>query len=261
MVNFIGGKSFGWYERLLGVPLVESILFPPKLLTPAVYVSPFTHFTLEPRLRRTDARSSLQDLEGSVVMTGKDGPPRRGRPRSVAAQSAVLDTTYEMISREGLAATTIDAIARQSSVSKVTIYKWWPSREALLIDAFLRQASKMLAWNDSSDARTAVRSHAASYAAALVSEFGAVQLSVISDCVAKTGSARLFSERYLNVRRAIGVQTIERGQREGTITATRSAADLYDQIYGTLFYRFVFGLKPLSPDYARKLADSVLHPT
>ena len=44
----------------------------------------------------------------------------------------------------GLAATSIDAVARHSNVSKMTIYKWWPSREALLIDAFLNHASLML---------------------------------------------------------------------------------------------------------------------
>lgn len=185
---------------------------------------------------------------------------RRGRPRSASAETAVLEAAYRLIAGKGLATATIDAIARASKVSKMTIYKWWPSREALLVDAFLRHASRMLRLADEGDARLAIRRHAAAYTEALVGEFGAVQLAVVSDCIARTGSAALFGERYLAVRRGIGTAIIERGQREGTITRASAAGDLYDRIYGTLFYRYVFGLKPLSPAYARTLVDSLLTP-
>ena len=69
---------------------------------------------------------------------------RRGRPRSAATTNAVLQSAYTLMATTGLAATSIDAVARASCVSKMTIYKWWPSREALLIDAFLHHASLML---------------------------------------------------------------------------------------------------------------------
>ena len=55
---------------------------------------------------------------------------RRGRPRSVETTNAILDSAYTLMATTGLAATSIDAIARHSNVSKMTIYKWWPSREA-----------------------------------------------------------------------------------------------------------------------------------
>src|SRR5437764_11143824 len=56
--------------------------------------------------------------------------PRRGRPRSVETTNAILEGAYALMATTGLAATTIDAVARHSDVSKMTIYKWWPSREA-----------------------------------------------------------------------------------------------------------------------------------
>ena len=34
--------------------------------------------------------------------------------------------------------------------------------------------------------------------------------------------------------------------------------DLYDAIYGSLFYRYVFGIKPISPAQARNLVDTLL---
>jgi AcrR family transcriptional regulator len=57
---------------------------------------------------------------------------RRGRPRSAETTNAILQSAYTLMATTGLAATSIDAVARHSNVSKMTIYKWWPSREALL---------------------------------------------------------------------------------------------------------------------------------
>jgi AcrR family transcriptional regulator len=189
-----------------------------------------------------------------------DRLPRRGRPRSRETTAAILESAYELMADKGLAAASIDAVARRSSVSKMTIYKWWPSREALLVDAFLNQASLMLPLSSSGDAATRLRRHVVAYAEALVGEFGKVQLAVISECVANTGSAALFYERYLKLRRDAIVAIVAAGQKDGSITATGAPADLYDAIYGGLFYRFIFGIKPISPGFARHLVDLVLKP-
>jgi AcrR family transcriptional regulator len=185
-------------------------------------------------------------------------PARRGRPRSAAAEVAVLEAAYALIAGEGLAVATIDRVARASKVSKMTIYKWWPSREALLIDAFLRHASLMLPLGEDGDPITTLQRHAAAYAEALKGEFGRVQLAVISECIARNGSGQLFTERYLDIRRRTATAIIQRGQKDGSITSSIAAGDLYDRIYGTLFYRFLFGFRPLSADYARKLVASLL---
>jgi len=187
-----------------------------------------------------------------------DVTARRGRPRSEKTTAAILESAYTLMATEGLAATSVDAVARHSNVSKMTIYKWWPSREALLIDAFLNQASLMLPLSGTGHPEARLRRHAASYAEALQGEFGKVQLAVISECISQTGSAEIFYERYLSFRRAAIVDIIAAGQRDGSIRATGAPVDLYDAIYGSLFYRSVFGIKPLSPAYARNLVDLVL---
>ncbi|WP_234683081.1 TetR/AcrR family transcriptional regulator [Bradyrhizobium monzae] len=191
-----------------------------------------------------------------------EGAPRRGRPRSIETTNAILESAYTLMATTGLAATTIDAVARHSNVSKMTIYKWWPSREALLIDAFLHHAAQMLPLPPVSAGTPAARArrHAAAYAEALQGEFGKVQLAVISECISKTGSAKLFYARYLQFRRDALVDMIATGQHDGSILAEAPAEDLYDAIYGSLFYRYVFGIAPITPAYARNLVDLVLRP-
>ncbi|WP_291845794.1 TetR/AcrR family transcriptional regulator [Bradyrhizobium sp.] len=183
---------------------------------------------------------------------------RRGRPRSAETTSAILQSAYALMATTGLAATSIDAVARHSNVSKMTIYKWWPSREALLIDAFLNHASLMLPLPGTGRPADRLRSHAAAYAKALQGKFGRVQLAVISECISNTGSAEIFYTRYLRYRRAALVELIAAGQQDGSIGAIGTPHDLYDAIYGSLFYRYVFGIRPISPAHARKLVDTLL---
>ena len=144
-----------------------------------------------------------------------DSAPRRGRPRSIETTNAILESAYTLMASTDLAVTTIDAIARHSNVSKMTIYKWWPSREALLIDAFLHHAAQMLPLPPAASGTPVARArrHAAAYAEALLGEFGKVQLAVISECIAKTGSAELFYTRYLQFRRDALVEMIAAGTK------------------------------------------------
>lgn len=185
------------------------------------------------------------------------GVPRpRGRPRSEVASTAVLDAAYRLCAAEGLRGATMQAIAAESGVSKMTVYKWWNARLPLLIDAFLRQTTVVLPLSTTEPPAAAIEAHALRYVAALRGDLGRVQLAVLAECMAETGSSALFAERYLSIRRQLGVSVIRRGQRDGSIRATRPAAALYDQIYGTIFYRFQFGLAGLDKAFVRALVES-----
>jgi AcrR family transcriptional regulator len=189
------------------------------------------------------------------------GPRRPGRPRSDAATTAVLDAAYRLSAALGLRGATMQAIAAASGVSKMTIYKWWPSRLHLLIDAYLRQATLVLPLSESAAPVAAIHAHAVRYVAALQGDLGRVQLAVLAECLAEHGNSDLFVAHYLRIRRDLGSSVIRRGQRDGSIVASRPAEALYDQIYGTIFYRCQFGLKGLNRGFVKALVDSVLRPT
>lgn len=197
---------------------------------------------------------------GNIVVSHGDEQVliRRGRPRSASVEVSILEAAYRLLADGGLSAASVEAVARSSKASKMTIYKWWPSREALLIDAFLRQASLTLPLPEDGEPIEVLRHHAEAYAEALNTAFGRVQLAVICECISNTGSAREFTHRYLNQRRDRAVRIILAGQASGTISAAAPAAALYDRIYGTLFYQSVFGLHAMSAAHAREIVDAVL---
>ena len=59
----------------------------------------------------------------------------RGRPRSEAARQAILEATRSLLEATTVRDLTIETIARQAGVSKSTIYRWWPNKAAIVIDA------------------------------------------------------------------------------------------------------------------------------
>src|ERR1700722_9199457 len=84
----------------------------------------------------------------------KDQPQaRRGRPRSEQARAAVLRATSELIREVGLRGMTAEDIAARSGASKATIYKWWPNKYAVAVEAFLSQMAVESADPDTGSAR------------------------------------------------------------------------------------------------------------
>ncbi|THA57749.1 TetR/AcrR family transcriptional regulator [Streptomyces sp. A0958] len=66
---------------------------------------------------------------------GEEPEPRRGRPRSAAAERAILDAVVELLEAgEPLAALSIERIARTAGVGKATIYRRWAGKEELFVD-------------------------------------------------------------------------------------------------------------------------------
>ena len=58
-----------------------------------------------------------------------------GRPRSRAAHQAILAATLDLLRTTSVRELTIEGIARAAGVGKPTIYRWWPSKNALVIEA------------------------------------------------------------------------------------------------------------------------------
>src|SRR6185436_8741582 len=77
----------------------------------------------------------MNAMTTAVNETGQDRKAP-GRPRSAQADEAILDAVLEMLSGgHSVAAISIEAVASRAGVGKATIYRRWPNKEALIIDA------------------------------------------------------------------------------------------------------------------------------
>lgn len=63
---------------------------------------------------------------------------RPGRPRNAQADSAILDATLHLLAEDGVQGMSLEGVAARAGVSKTTIYRRWPNKDALIIDALTR---------------------------------------------------------------------------------------------------------------------------
>ena len=82
---------------------------------------------------------------------------RPGRPRSEQSRTAVLRAARDLMQEVGLRAMTTEQIAARSGASKATIYKWWPNKYAVAVEAFLSEMFAESADPDTGSARTDFR--------------------------------------------------------------------------------------------------------
>ena len=163
-----------------------------------------------------------------------------------------------MLRTEGLQNVTIDAIARAAGVGRQTIYRWWPSKGAMLAEAMGRRA------------RAAVPPrHSGSFGADLT-EFITASFRGLED----PGTARALrdlasaAQHDEHVAAALGEFTaqrrstlralLERGRAEGRLSASANLDTLVDLFYGFLWYRLLMAHAPLDASAARDLTAHLI---
>jgi AcrR family transcriptional regulator len=110
--------------------------------------------------------------------TDEAAAPRR---RSEKSRVAIIEATRALLLERGFDGLSIEAVAARAGVGKQTIYRWWPSRPALVADVLLEDADKILATMPSTDDVAAdLASWAGRLAAALTTKRGNAMLRVLT---------------------------------------------------------------------------------
>lgn len=179
-------------------------------------------------------------------------------PRSERIHQAVLDATRELLVEGGLAAASIDAIAARSGVSKVTVYKHWPSRIAVAAEAFGRMMAGALPLPDTGSAAGDLTEQVVRVSAFYASDHGRVFAQLLAACVGDTAGAAYFREYFLAGRReAIATlwrRAVDRGEADRAIAVD----DVIDVLFGPLIFRRLTGHYDLTEEHARTLAATAL---
>jgi AcrR family transcriptional regulator len=185
-----------------------------------------------------------------VVTPGID----RADDRVRRSKEAVLETTYQLLMQAGLAGVSVDEVSRRSGVAKTTIYRHWPSRTALLLDACSRMASKFDI-PDTGNLKEDLAELAFSIAALLRSKnFSSVLPSVVDAAERDDQIAALHSRIHAEHVAPLYV-VIERARKRGELPRNCLAAEIVAAVVGPLFYRRWFSREPLDDRFIRAIVD------
>jgi len=188
------------------------------------------------------------------------GAPRRGRPRSEKAREAILNAAAELLLARGLGAVGMDAVAERAGVSKATIYRWWPTKETLALDALYHEwAAARPPARETGSLREDLLSLLRPWVRLLRKRpYGRVIAALIAEAQADPAFAEQYRERFVEPRRDQARPLLTRAIERGELPATTDIELALDLLYGPLYHRLLHGHAPLSERFLRQLVGTVL---
>lgn len=175
----------------------------------------------------------------------------RSDERVEKSKKTVLRATYELLTQSGLSGVSVDEVSRRSGVAKTTIYRHWPSRESLLVDACAQLSSRPQA-PDTGTARGDLERLASQVVARLQQPWATVMPSIIDAAERDKQLAALQANIHSQMREAF-VTVIERGQARGEISKSQDCRELVAIILGPIMYRRFFSREPLDEAFAKRV--------
>lgn len=185
----------------------------------------------------------------------------RGRPRSEKAQKAILAAAIDLLLEHGLHAMSMDAVAERAGVSKATIYRWWPSKELLALDALATewQVTAPDASRDTGSLRGDLLARLRPWLRQLRDKpYGRVVAGLVATAQGDAEFAGLYLERFVRPRRDAMRPVLLRAIDRGEIPANIDLEVALDLIYGPIYHRMLHSHAPLDERFARNLVDTII---
>jgi AcrR family transcriptional regulator len=183
------------------------------------------------------------------------GPASRRSPR---AHAAILDATTDLLAEAGYGALTIEGVAARAGVGKTTVYRWWSTKGALVIEA-VGAALPMPTQTDTGDLRhdllTAVRRVVHTFAR---TPAGAVIPALAADVMSDPELAERFRDQLIRPRRSAVVELLLRAAARGDLPPDVDTDLLLDVYAGAVFYRTLVSGEPVTDLLAEQLVSLLL---
>ncbi len=182
----------------------------------------------------------------------------RGRPRSDRAHRTILQSALKELSRTGFRLLTIDAISERAGVGKTTVYRRWPNKAAVVMDAFLTLVGPGTGFPAAPRVLERIRLQMRLQAGFFRGRFGRMIRSLLGEAQFDPELARAFRERWINPRRQGPRLLLEEAIRQGDVRPDIDIEAAIDSLYGPLYYRLQIGTGPVSDDFADTVFRQVI---
>ncbi len=184
-------------------------------------------------------------------------PKTRGRHRSLEAETSILKAALYLLERNPMRKVTADAIARRAGVSKATIYKWWPNKSMVALDAYLGGMTERVVMPDTGSAELDFRIQLKSVTTFYKSPLGRLFCQFIAEGQSDPQFLTMFRDRFLTVRRDAARVMWQRGVTRGEIRPEIDAEIVLDLVYGPMVFRLLVGHGELNDDQSEAMISAI----
>jgi AcrR family transcriptional regulator len=158
----------------------------------------------------------------------------------------------------GFAELSIEAIAADAGVGKTTVYRWWPTKAALVADAFSASAEQELLFPDTGNVCSDMSLQMRRLIRVFRSERGKIVAALLAGGQSDPELIEAFRERFLFPRRRQAYKTLQRGIDRGELPKNSDLDLLLDSLYGPIYMRFLIRHAKLNEGFADELCGLVL---
>jgi AcrR family transcriptional regulator len=180
-----------------------------------------------------------------------------GPKRDLDAQQRILSATRDLICERGPGRVSINEIAAAAGVGKQTIYRWWPTRSAVVIDALEAGFEHDNPFPDSDTTKDDLRTQMRRVATTFASPTGSIIRELVADAQGDATLGREFRERFFEQRRVRARAVVTRGMERGELRADLPLETVIDLLYAPLWLRMLIAHEPLDESVADSILDLV----
>ncbi len=178
-----------------------------------------------------------------------------GRPRSESSRASILDAAYSFLRAKPISAISTVHIARKAGVSTATVYRWWSTKEALLLDAFLHTSDPAIVLHEEGSPFERLKEYVLQVGRFFIGENGIVVarlLTAIQDnaILRKEFLERVYSPRDMEIRTLVK-EAIRRKQ----LPSRMEVRVFLDTMIGPLLARLLIRHEPIDEAFVRSVFD------
>jgi AcrR family transcriptional regulator len=202
-----------------------------------------------------DATVRLLLFLETVVARREPDPTRR----NARAHAAILGATRTLIQTIGYDRMSIEGIAAAAGVGKQTIYRWWPSKAAVVLDAWAPEVQQHLSFPNTGDLAADLKTELKS-ASDLSNDpnFGPSFRALVAESQHDQTLATQLLERIFWPRVEAAKERLRAAQDDGQLAAAIDLDLAIDLLYGAFYYRYLLRAAPLTHQHAEAVVDAVL---
>lgn len=180
--------------------------------------------------------------------------------RNERSHRAILAATIALIAEHGYDRVSIEAIAKRAGVGKQTIYRWWPSKGAVALEALDDSLATVVDFRDTGDIVEDLRHHMQGVTQLIGStQLGPVIQGLIAAAQSDPALSRAHHERVIEPANVAWLDRIARAQKSGEIRADADPQEIIDMLFGAMYFRLMLHTRPLKPEQIDAALDIAIN--
>jgi AcrR family transcriptional regulator len=177
--------------------------------------------------------------------------------RNQRSRQAILRAAYELCAERSYERTSIEGIAARAGVGKQTIYRWWPSKGAVIMEALNDVVGAVSDFPDTGDLVADLRHQMTAVAELLSSpDFGPVYTGIIGAAQSDPAVAEALARDIIIPRMDACRMRLERAREQGELNPDVDLHTAVELLYGPIYHRLLLHTRPPDADQVTTVLET-----